>query len=185
MFNSTEPMFLPLVLIMIIAPLGAIDLIYFHIIKFRLFERKESQFETLVHIIRNILFGTGAFVLLFYRPHGLWFWIIGALFLIDFLNSIVDVSIENNSRKTLGGLPTPEYIIHTVGSTFAGAITIAYFIQGWDFRNFQTGLVAVSTNAYPSLIQMNGYTLVMGSAFMVLLESFLLLRAVYRPRVAV
>lgn len=143
-----EPTLIPLVLTMIVAPLGAIDILYFHILKFKLYDREDSRFETAIHIVRGILFSAGAFVLLNYRPAGAWFWITGSVFMLDFINSIADVAIENDSRRTLGGLPSLEYVIHTIGSTFAGAIAVAFFISYWEHRLLPTELIPIPQGTY-------------------------------------
>ncbi len=176
MFSSNE-MFLPLLLIMIVAPIGAIDLIYYHVVKFKLYSRPDSYVETIVHLIRGVLFSVGAFILLNYKPQGMWYWVTGLFFVLDFINSIADVSIEERSRKTLGGIPTPEYIIHTVGSTFAGAITMAYFILGWEFRLLPTGLTSLPPDSFHSLFLVNGYGLVAGGLALTIFEGFLLFKA--------
>lgn len=170
-------MYLLLLLMMIVAPLGAIDLIYFHIVKFKLHQHSESRMETVVHLVRGVLFSSGAFFLLNYKPTGIWFWMIGALFLLDFANSIVDVSIERRSRQAFGGIPTLEYIIHTIGSTFGGAITVAYFLQGWEYRLLPTALNSLPADTFPKLFSMNGNSLVIGGLVLTLLEATLLCRA--------
>ncbi len=176
MFNANE-MFIPILIIMIMAPIGAIDLVYYHIIKFKLYSRPDSFMETVVHLIRGVLFSLGAFILLNYRPQGLWFWVTGSVFLLDFINSIADVSIEGQSRRSLGGIPTPEYIIHTIGSTAAGAITMAYFIKGWEFRLLPDGLVPLPVDTFPKMFLLNGYSIVVGGFILTLLEGFLLFKS--------
>lgn len=176
------PMFIPLLLMMIIAPLGAIDLIYYHGFKFKLYDRKESQLETVIHLIRGILFSAGAFLILNYQPTGLWFWITGGIFILDLANSILDVSIEGKSRKTLGGVPTQEYIIHTIGSTFAGAITISYFISGWQYRLLPTSLNPLAENTYTNMFAWNGMALVIGGVLLTTTEALLLIRSLIKNR---
>ncbi len=177
------PMFIPLLLMMIVAPLSAIDLVYYHGFKFKLYDRKDSYFETVIHLIRGILFSTGAFILLNYQPSGLWFWITGAIFVLDLINSILDVSIEGKSRKTLGGVPTQEYIIHTIGSTFAGAITISYFIAGWHYRLLPTSLTPLSDGTYSAMFVWNGMALVLGGIFLTTTEAFLLFKSVIKNKI--
>lgn len=169
---------IPLILTMIVAPLGAIDILYFHILKFKLYDRGDSRLETLIHIFRGILFSAGAFILLNYRPAGAWFWITGSIFCLDFINSIADVAIENDSRRTLGSLPSLEYVIHTIGSTFAGAITVAFFITAWEYRLLPSELIPISQGTYSSMFLLNGQGLVVGGIALSLIEITLLTRSV-------
>lgn len=175
-------MFLPLLLMMIVAPLGAIDLVYYHGIKFRLYDRPDSHLETVIHLIRGILFSGGAFILLNYEPTGLWFWFTGAIFILDFANSVLDVGIEGQSRKTLGGIPTQEYIIHTIGSTFAGAITVSYFIQGWHYRLLPTSLTSLADGTFPDMFLWNGFGLVFIGVILTTTETILLGRSLIKHK---
>lgn len=169
---------IPLVLTMIVAPLGAIDILYFHVLKFKLYDRADSRLETVIHIMRGILFSAGAFILLNYKPAGAWFWITGLIFILDFVNSIADVAIENDSRRTLGGLPSLEYVIHTIGSTFAGAIAVSFFISGWEYRLLPTELITIPEGTYSNMFILNGYGLIIGGIALAVLEISLLSRSI-------
>lgn len=176
MLASPNQMFLPLLLMTIMAPIGAIDLVYYHILKFKLHSRPDSYLETIVHLIRGLLFAGGAFILLYFRPQEIWFWLTGSIFLLDFINSIADVSIEGKSRKSLGGQPTLEYVIHTVGSTFAGAITAAYFILGWEFRLLPSALVPLPEDTYPVFFNANVIGMVVIGMILTFFEAILLFK---------
>lgn len=169
-------MAIPMILIMIVAPIGAIDVLYYHLLKFKLYKQPSSKKETITHLIRGFLFGIGALILFNFQPHGSWFWIIGAIFVLDFLNSIADVSLERDSRASLGGIPPCEYIIHTIGSTFAGAITATYFIMGWSFQTQPTALMPIDSRSLPMLFTLQGILLAGGSLTLTAVEGFLFLR---------
>jgi hypothetical protein len=136
-----DAMFLPLVLMLAIAPIAAIDILYFHIYEFRLYRVPSARKEMLAHVARGLLVPAGALVLASFEPHGSWFWVIGLLTIADFAVDLVDVYLEPKSRAPLGGLPPLEYMIHIVGAFAAGAITVAYFVQGWSGRALPTALV--------------------------------------------
>lgn len=161
---------------MIMAPIGAIDIIYYHIMKFKLHSRPESFLETIVHLVRGLLFAGGAFILLYFRPQGIWFWLTGSIFLLDFINSIADVSIEGKSRKTLGGIPTLEYVIHTIGSTFAGAITVSYFILGWEFRLLPSELAPLPKSTYSFIFNANAIGMVLIGIILTSFEAIFLFK---------
>lgn len=116
-----------LAVISAIAPIGAIDVVYYHLYKFRLYEREESVGEEVTHLVRQ-----GAYVAIVALLAG---GIRDAatdaamLFLlaIDFTSSLVDVSLEHRSRASLGGLPRGEYVLHFLG-TFGAAVAAATYV---------------------------------------------------------
>ncbi|MFN6962238.1 MAG: hypothetical protein ACK4S4_00565 [Pyrinomonadaceae bacterium] len=94
--------------------LGAVDLFYFHIWKYRLHTRPESRYEHKLHMAFAFLMVPVA-LLLYYRDLGgiaLWaavFFVAAALAV-----ELLDVASENDSRASLGGLSTQEYALHVV-----------------------------------------------------------------------
>lgn len=176
---AVVPAALPLLLMGVVAPLAAVDILYFHLWKFRLFESPSSRAETVTHLVRGAFFALGAFMLASYRMMGAWYWGIGALFLLDFLNSIADVALERRSRAPLGGVPTLEYVLHIIGSSFAGAITATYFLVGWAHAFEPTELVAAVD--LPDWIRWQGRLMAASGAALTLLELGLFLRG---PRAA-
>jgi hypothetical protein len=94
--------------------LGAVDLFYFHIWKYKLHTRPESRYEHKLHMAFGFLMVPVA-LLLYYRDLGgigLWaavFFVAAAL-----ATELLDVFSENDSRASLGGLSTGEYALHVV-----------------------------------------------------------------------
>ena len=176
-----HPLVLPLLLIAIVAPLGAIDIAYYHVWRFRLHDQPASRAETVTHLVRGALFASVSAVLTGYEPHGTWFWLIGGLLVLDFANSIADVALEPASRAPLGGLPPLEYVIHIVGSTFGGAVTLAYFALGWRLGEGPPALVPIA-GALPAWLLIDGALLAIGGAAMTLGEGFLFARSILRRR---
>lgn len=94
--------------------LGAVDLFYFHMWKYRLHTRAESRYEHKLHMTFAFLMVPLA-VLLYYQNFGgiaLW----AGIFLVAAAlgTELLDVSSENDSRASLGGLSTEEYALHVV-----------------------------------------------------------------------
>lgn len=145
MLSATD---LPLLLINIVAPLGAFDILYFHIWRFRLYEAPSSRAETVTHIVRGFAFGGAALLLTFTQPAGAWYWAFAAIVGVDFVNNIVDVSLEGESRAPLGGLPRSEYIVHIAGASFEGAIGVAFLLTAWPMQAMPTGLLAADRPAW-------------------------------------
>ncbi len=142
-----EGLNLSVFLFSIAAPLGAIDVLYFHIYKFRLATRPESRRETVTHIVRSLLFGVGLWIITTRQPQGVWFWAVLALFAFDFVNSVTDAFLERDSRAALGGLPRLEYVLHIVGATLMGVITLSFFLRGLPYASLPSGLPARCTGS--------------------------------------
>jgi hypothetical protein len=116
-----------LVLLAVAGLIGAVDGVYFHLWKYRLYARTASRLEHLLHSGRALLL-----------PLTLWFGyvaprtfgalvVFGVVELCDFGLVVWDVSIENDSRRDLGGLSSAEYLVHVVATTLhSGAIALAF-----------------------------------------------------------
>ena len=165
---------LTLVLLGIIAPVGAIDAVYFHLWRFRLAQRPESRAETVTHISRSLILGIVAVTLAFYDPRGAWYFAIAGLLAFDFVNNVVDAFLEGDSRKDLGGVPRAEYVIHIAGATWVGAASLAFVGIGWQHAFAPTELVAVSL---PPMLVGNMVLVGVGSFALAAVEAALLLRA--------
>ena len=103
-----------LILFMLIA---TYDGFYLHIWKYELFKRKESVFEHKTHTIRAILFPLIVW-LLFINNDPTSFWISIALISLDLTALGIDAYAEGDSRKSIGGLPKWEYILHLFANSF-------------------------------------------------------------------
>jgi hypothetical protein len=167
-------MSLPLVLLAMAAPIGALDMLYFHIWKYRLFASADSRVETLTHIVRGLTVALLAWMLGHYRPEGAWFWIVGSLFAIDLLNSLVDVAIEPRSRAAWGGVPSAEAVIHNVGTSFLGAIAALYVSSGWQGRLLPT---ALSPSDLPNYLVLQAELIAGGGLILAVTELGLLICA--------
>ncbi|MCA9611598.1 MAG: hypothetical protein H6721_08580 [Sandaracinus sp.] len=112
-----------------IAPIGAIDVLYYHLFRFRLFEREQSVAEEITHLMRHLTFV--ALVALLSRGvcDGWTDAAVITLFAIDLVNSSADVLLEPRSRQALGGLPAGEYFLHFLGTFGVAIATATYFFE--------------------------------------------------------
>lgn len=175
-----SPTVAPLAIMSIVAPLAAVDVLYFHLYKFRLHARRASQLETVTHLLRALLFGAAAFLLTRYEPRGAWVWMITALAAADFVNNVADVLLEPRSRAALGGFPPLEYAIHVVGATASGVIAGVWVIGSWPAAALPTELAP--PGEVPAFLAANGHALYAGAAAMLIGEGALLIRALLRAR---
>lgn len=94
--------------------LGAVDLFYFHIWKYKLHTRPESRYEHKLHMVFAFTMVPLA-LLLYYQNFGGWALWAGAFFVAAALGTeLFDVFSENESRASIGGLSTSEYALHVV-----------------------------------------------------------------------
>ena len=94
--------------------LGAVDLFYFHIWKYKLHTRPESRYEHKLHMAFAFLMVPLAYFL-YYQNFGGWALWAGVFFVVAALSTeLLDVFSENDSRASIGGLSTQEYALHVV-----------------------------------------------------------------------
>jgi hypothetical protein len=94
--------------------LGAVDLFYYHIWKYRLHTRPESRYEHKLHMLFAFIMVPVAF-LLFYADFGGYALWAGVIAVVSALGvEVMDVFSENDSRASIGGLTTGEYSLHVV-----------------------------------------------------------------------
>lgn len=96
---------------------AAVDGLYLHLWKYRLYARPESRREHKLHTAQGALFVPVVFFL-FYQDFGGWALWAGVLFLaVEQVVEILDVLDERDSRASLGGLSSAEYAAHVVAIT--------------------------------------------------------------------
>lgn len=164
-----------LVILTVAGPLGAFDVLYYHLYKFRLHARPESRGETVTHLVRGLLIGGVAILLALGEPHGAWFWAAAGLLIVDFANDVIDVLLEPASRKDLGGLPPLEYLTHVIGAAASGGATAAFLVLAWPWAQLPTELAPASH--VPSWLAINGVVMGIGAILLAAFEATLMIRA--------
>jgi hypothetical protein len=147
---------LSIIFLILFAAVAAVDGIYYHLLKYRLFERKESIFEHRLHTVRAFLFIPIVYLLFYGDFSGLLLWA-GLIFVgADLIVELVDVFSENDSRAGIGGLTSAEYAAHVTATTFRiAALSFAIAakpLAAWSL----TGEVAVyETSQFAQFIALN------------------------------
>ncbi|HYM61300.1 MAG TPA: hypothetical protein VEZ11_10440 [Thermoanaerobaculia bacterium] len=136
-------------LLLAAGPIGAIDVVYFHIWKFRLYSRPQSRWEEICHLVRGAVVPAIFAALLLGRPEGAAFWIVAAIFALDTANSLIDTMIEPASRAPIG-VPPAELAVHFIGATLMGAAWATFLIAGWPGRNATTAIVRWAAGTLPA-----------------------------------
>lgn len=94
--------------------LGAVDLFYYHLWKYKLHTRAESRYEHKLHMAFAFLMVPIALLLYYQDLGGIGLWA-AAIFVGGALTTeLDDVLSENDSRASLGGLSSGEYALHVV-----------------------------------------------------------------------
>ena len=163
---------LALLLLLIAGPIGATDVIYFHLWKFRLYRRPQSRGEEITHLLRGAAVPAIFAVLLLGRPQGTIFWLVAALFAIDTMNSLIDVMIEPRSRAPIG-VPPAELAVHFIGTSMMGAAFAMFVFDGWATRNAPAALVRWSPGELPAWLPSMAWGAVAFAVGLVLFEAAL------------
>lgn len=112
-----------------LAPIGAIDVLYYHLYRFRLFERDASASEEITHLLRQAAFVAIAVLLATGVQSAPVDIALIALFAFDLVNSAIDVLLEPRSRASLGGLPQGEVFLHFLGTFGMGLAAASYLYE--------------------------------------------------------
>jgi uncharacterized membrane protein len=114
-----------LTILTIVGTIGAIDVLYYHLYRFRLYSRPGSVAEEVTHLLRNVIF-ISVLLVCMQPATAPWARIVFFLFAADMANSVVDVLLERRSRAELGGLPSGEYLVHILSSFGTGLAVASY-----------------------------------------------------------
>ena len=105
--------------------IGAIDFVYNHIYRYRLYAHASSFREHGVHTLLALVLTATVVMLVFIEMGSVGFAIFLGIQALAVIFTLWDVSIERASRAPLGGLPTHEYVLHTVIFLLHGAFVWA------------------------------------------------------------
>lgn len=157
--------------------LGAVDLFYFHIWKYKLHLRPESRFEHKLHMVFAFLMVPIALLLYYQNLGGIGLW--AAVFFVAAAlgTELDDVFSETESRASLGGLSSGEYALH-VTLTILKVASFAFMfaskpVEAWSLSS------PITFGSYGWMGEMIALKVAIGSAAVGLLHLALL-----HPRVA-
>ena len=168
------------VLLLLFLGVGAIDGIYFHLNRYKLFAHSESRFEHFLHSIRALLL-VGIVLLLYVLPGQGWQLYLALILVgIDLIVMAIDVWIEYQSRSNLGGLSREEYTVHVLANTLhMMALTLAFASRPLHYWQLDySGALSFSP---PQIIKTVSTILLIPMAIGVI-HHFLLLNSNFRNR---
>jgi hypothetical protein len=113
-------------LLLAFAALSAVDGVYIHLFRLRLHARPASWTEHVWHTGRAVLFAPILLSLFTRVTGGALLWAGIALLVVDQALELLDTTSEKQSRASLGGLGTVEYVLHILLTTLrTAAIAVA------------------------------------------------------------
>ncbi len=116
-------------LLFVMGILGAADIVIFHVRAHDLRHREESRAELITHFLRGPTYAVLFFLLPNFALDGVWFALLLALLVFDALISAVDFWLEPESRRTAGGLPRGENLLHVVLAGLFGALVAVILLD--------------------------------------------------------
>ncbi len=133
--------------------LAALDGVYLHLWRYRLYARPASRAEHRLHTIGAVLFVVTLPRLLLWQSGGWLLWSGIGLLAIDLGVELADMGIERRSRADLGGLSSFEYILHVVMvSARVAALTLALVARPAEAWSLDSPLVLAGLPAFASAV---------------------------------
>jgi hypothetical protein len=157
----------------VVSLLGATDVLYFHLYKFRLYRQPGSVAEEITHLVRGAIFVAVLGVMLFSDGSAGAVALLMALAGLDLVNSAVDVLLVRGSREPLGGLSSLEYLLHVLSSFGLGSAVATMWFAGRD------GFVPL---AHDPVLLWRGVAMMALAGGLVVLEAALFARAMAARR---
>ena len=154
----------------VVSLIGAIDVLYFHLYRFRLYEQPASVAEQTTHLVRGLIFAAVLALVTFSAGSPMAAVALLGLAVLDLLNSAADVLLERGSREPLGGLPSVEYLLHVL-ATFGLGLATAFV---W----FHTDATGFTPLAGEGLYALRATVMIGLGLGLVLLEGGLFVRAI-------
>lgn len=132
---------------------GAVDLFYFHLWRYKLHTRPESRYEHKLHMAFAFLMVPVAFLLYYKDFGGLALW--AAVFFVAaaMATEMLDVFSEGDSRASLGGLTTGEYSLHVAATIFkVASFAFIFSAKPSDAWNLSSNLIMGSHGSLAEFI---------------------------------
>jgi ligand-binding SRPBCC domain-containing protein len=109
--------------------LGAADIAIFHSVAHGIRTHPDSAMELVTHSLRGPTYAALFVLIPNFAMHGLYAWLLIGIFVFDLAISVWDFSLEQGSRRFLGGLPSGEYVLHIAIAMLFGAL-VALVVSG-------------------------------------------------------
>jgi hypothetical protein len=132
--------------------LGAVDGVYFHLRRYRLFAFPESRAEHVLHTARAFLALPPMALLYLADAAGLCLWTAAASIAVDQVMLALDLRAEATSRRRFGGLSPAEYQIHVAANGLHG-VALALALASRPVSSWSLGACSLEASSLPLAIQ--------------------------------
>lgn len=129
--------------------LGAVDGLYFHLRRYRLFAHPETRYEHGLHTVRAWLVLPPLTLLYLADARGAYLWLAAACVAADQVVLALDLHAETSSRRHLGGLSAAEYQIHVVANGLHG-VALALALASRPADAWSLAVSSVGASSLPS-----------------------------------
>lgn len=163
-FGSSFPLTIAAIFIIVFSLLGAFDGLYFHIYKFKLHRLPEAWCEHAIHGARGALFVPISLILFAYNTAGWLLWLGLVLLGIDLYLEVIDVLVEKEARRFIGGIHPEESALH-VTATGARVAAIALVLGQKGLAAYSLSSPPFLPTAYPPFLALTGLVFAIGTGF--------------------
>ena len=120
-------------LLFLLGLLGGTDILLYHSVSHGIRSHDESKWELISHSLRGPTYAALFLLLPNFELHGSFAIALMTLLAFDVGISILDFSLERQSRQLLGGLPSGEYVLHMLMAMLFGAFVacLTPSLHGW------------------------------------------------------
>jgi hypothetical protein len=143
--------------------LGSFDGVYFHLMKYRLHEHRESLTEHLLHAMRGVLFTPIAYLFYVVPSAGKLLWLGLAVVAADLCVEVCDILVEKSARENLGGISPTEQVVHVMATAFRMA-SLAFILSTKPAAAFSWWSATVLPDALPLHVQLVGWVMFVSSS---------------------
>ena len=119
------------IILFILGVLGGIDILLYHSVSHGIRSHEDSRLELITHSLRGPTYAALFLLVPNFAMQGAFFWLLIGIFVFDVAISLGDFILEGASREFFGGLPTGEYVLHTIlAMLFGGLVTSVFYSVG-------------------------------------------------------
>ena len=117
-------------LLFVVGCLGALDIALYHSLSHGIRSHPDSRWELVTHSLRGPTYALLFLVVPNFSLQGWWFGALAALLVLDVAISLVDFALERKSRLFFDGLPSGEYVLHSIIAMVFGAMCASIVFEG-------------------------------------------------------
>ncbi len=128
-------------ILLVLGICGALDILLYHSVAHGIRSHPDSRQELIIHSLRGPTYAALFLLIPNVALHGVFFWLLLGLFVLDVGISVWDFAIERDSRALLGGLPSGEYVLHMVIAMLFGALVTSVCLSAGEWTRLPSRLV--------------------------------------------